>query len=150
MELLLVFPLGLMIISDFQCRRVLLWQLILFGILQIILSFNRLGAVTTLHNILINLFVLLFISLALGIYIRFRFKKKNVMGIGDIFFILLLSPNFGYHFFIYFLIISSTITLFVWMAYSRISGKKDNEIPLISGIGICYSAVLIYQEIMIL
>jgi len=145
MELLILLPLGLMIISDFRCRRVLLWHLLLFGALQIMLSLYRLGVVVACQYILTNILVLFVIGCVLGLYVRFRFGKKKVMGPGDVLFIFLLSPHFGYRHFLYFLIISSGLTLITWLIYRYASCRESNEIPLISGLGICYFIVLIYQ-----
>jgi hypothetical protein len=151
MELLILFSLFPMIVWDFRCRRVLLWHLLLFGVLQLVLSTYRLGWAVVSQNLIINVLALSVIGIALWLYIRIRFGRKTVIGMGDIIFIFLLSPYFSCREFMYFLIISSLLTLIVWMIcrYIHIE-EKNNEIPLISAFGICYFILLIYQRLMTL
>lgn len=95
MEWMLLFPLILMIFQDFKCRRVSLLPMILFGVLQISFCFWKYGAIQTGYNILANLIVLFVIGTLVTIYACFRFNRsKPFIGIGDIIFILLLTPYF--------------------------------------------------------
>ncbi|WP_291530712.1 hypothetical protein [Bacteroides sp. UBA939] len=142
MELPVLLSLYPMIVSDFRHRRIVLWHLLLFGALQFALDFYRMGATDVFRNFVTNLFILSFMGGILWIYMRLRFGKKNMIGAGDVFFILLLSPHFEYRAFLYFLIISFCLILVAWFIYGS---TTDGGIPLVSALGICYSIVLLYQ-----
>lgn len=135
-----------MIISDFKKRYVYIWQLLLFGAVQLIYCFLTFGKEIMTQNALINSIFLLFLSLCVGIYIIFRFRKKNeLIGWGDILFVLCLTPYFDLYRFLLFMIISMVMSLGGWtILYLR--GQRSKEIPLVSTLGICYSILLIYDN----
>ena len=148
MELLLIFPLLLMIVQDFRCRNVFLWQLLLFGVMQGGGSIYKYGLTLTTWNVLINVAILAIISLTVAVYAFLRFRgKQKIIGLGDVFFILFLTPSFYYLHFLYFLIVSFSLTLIGWLIYIALVRDKTDKIPLISGVGICYSALLVYNVI---
>nr|WP_320059417.1 hypothetical protein [uncultured Bacteroides sp.] len=152
MELFILLPLLVLIIWDFRHRYVLLWHLLFFGGIQIGLSIYKFGLSFTGWNMLINTAILLLIGGVLKVYMHFRFKKKEAIGWGDVIFIFLLSPYFTYRAFLYFLIISFSLTLITWFiyTYNRSKDVGNDKIPLISGVGLCYFVLLIYQKINIL
>lgn len=148
MEWILVFPLMPMIYQDFKSRNVALWQLTLFGIMQIIVCFFKYGAVQTGYIALINLIILASISIAVLVYAYFRFKlKQQLIGSGDIIFILLLSPYFLFPSFLYFLIVSFLVSLLSWWFEGYLRKMRVQNIPLVSYLGICYTIVLIYNSL---
>ncbi len=148
MELFLLFPLGLLVYWDFRARSVLLWHLLLFGLIQIGICIYKYGATLAGWNALINVCILLFMGVTVAVYFFLRYRKKqSPIGMGDVIFILLLTPYFTYRPFLYFLIISFTFTLISWVIWNHSRVEKSRNIPLISGVGICYALLLIYNVI---
>lgn len=146
MELLLLPPLLFMIYWDFRHRNILLWHILLFGVLQIGVCIYKYGVVSTGWNAAINIAILVIIGIVVGVYSAFRFKgKKKPIGMGDILFILFLTPFFDHRTFLYFLIISFCLTLVGWGIWHYLLKKPSENIPLVSGVGICYASLLIYQ-----
>lgn len=148
MEWVLLFPLILMIFQDFKCRQVSLLSMLLFGVLQIGFCFWKYGAIQTGYNILANLIVLFVIGAFVTIYAYFCFNQsKQLIGIGDIIFILLLTPYFLFPYLLHFLIISFIMALLSWGIGVYLQKKKAFTIPLISYLGICYTIVIIYNSL---
>ena len=145
--MLLLIPLILMIISDYRFRNVRLWHLLLFGTMQLSICFYEKGFEITGQNILINILIFLIISGFIALYAWFRFRtKKELIGWGDILFILCLTPAFSYRQFLFFMIISLSVILAVWLLWLYFKQRVD-KIPLVSGLGVCYSVLLIYNTI---
>lgn len=148
MEWILLFPLAPMIYQDFKYRNVTLWQLLLFGIMQMTVCFYKYGAIQTGINTLTNVAVMGIISAAVIVYAYFRFQRKQqFIGSGDILFILLLAPYFLCPYFLHFLIISFLLALVGWWIGVYMKGKKTFQIPLVSYLGICYSVVVVYNSL---
>lgn len=147
MVILLIITLVFLIVSDFRGRFVYMWQIVLFFVAQLIYCFLTLGQKNVTQNILINSIALLFLFLCVGIYVIFRFRKKEkIIGWGDILFIFCLTPYFELYQFIFFMVISMSLSLAGWTV-SYLYGQRNKEIPLVSVLGICYSILLIYDNI---
>lgn len=147
MVILVIVTLVLLIISDFKSRYVYLWQIGLFLITQLIYCFFTLGKEILFLNILVNNIILLIISLSVGIYVILRFhNKKDLIGWGDIFFIICLTPYFSPNRFLLFMIVSLALSLSYW-SISYFFCQQSREIPLISTLGVCYSILLIYDNV---
>lgn len=148
MEWILLFPLIPMICQDFKCRSVALWQLLLFGIMQISVCLFKYGVIQTGFNTLANLIILVIIGVSVMIYAHFRFKRKEtIIGCGDIIFMLLLTPYFLYPHILHFLIVSLLIALICWWVGNYIRKKRMSNIPLVSYLGICFAIVVVYNSI---
>lgn len=148
MEFLLLFPLSLMIYQDFKFRNVLLWQLLLFGAVQIGICICKYGLIPAGYNAFINLIILLVVSVFVVVYAYFRYKNKHqFIGGGDVVFILLLTPYFSSRHFLYFLTLSFLLTLVGWMVWGYFQKERSNDIPLVSGVGICYAILLMYNSL---
>lgn len=148
MEWILLFPLIPMIFQDFRCRRVSLVPILLFGVLQICVCIWKYGAVQAGYNILANLIALIIISGFVTIYAYFRFKlKKQIIGGGDIIFLLLLTPYFTFPYLLHFLIVSFLLALFGWGIRIYHTKEKVFTIPLISYLGICYAIIIMYNSL---
>ncbi len=149
MEYLVLLPLIVMIVWDIKFRYVLLWHVLAFGTIQLVLCWQRYGWQLAGINALMNLISVLLITIFIHIYVYIRFQdfRTKVMGGGDVVFIILLTPYFSYRDFLLFLVSSFTITLIIWGVYSL--KKKEAiataDVPLVSGMGICYSLLLIYH-----
>ncbi len=148
MEWILLFPLAPMICQDFKYRNVALWQLLLFGVMQIVVCYFKYGAVRTGYNVMVNLSIVAIIGTAVAVYAYFRFKqKRQLIGGGDIIFILLLAPYFGNSYFLYFLIASFLLALIGWGIEARLRKERTHNIPLVSYLGICYAIVVGYNSL---
>ena len=147
MKLLLLIPLIFMIISDYRFRNIRLWHLLVFGILQLSVCIYENGIRMTGQNILMNTAILVIIGGVVMIYSRLRFEgKKELIGWGDILFILCLVPAFSYRHFLGFMIISLSLILLVWLFRAFLKHRVE-KIPLVSGLGVCYSVLLIHNII---
>lgn len=148
MEWILLFPLAPMIYQDFKYRNVTLWQLLLFGIMQMTVCFYKYGAIQTGLNTLANVAVMGIISATMIVYAYFRFKRKQrLIGSGDIVFILLLTPYFLCSYFLHFLIVSFLLALVGWCIGNCMRKEKASHIPLVSYLGICYAVVVVYNSL---
>lgn len=148
MQLLLLLPLIPLIISDWKYRIIYVWNLALFGLMSFGIAVWQKGLTTIAVVSFQNLLILGIIGCMTGLYIYFRYgKSKKMMGGGDMGFILLLTPVFtNMRTFVIFLIISSALSLTIWHIF-KIFGKTTGDIPLVSGIGICYSVLLIFNSL---
>lgn len=148
MKLFILIPLLLMIVSDYKIRKVVLWQLILFGLIVAGVSLAENGLRNACMNLTVNMLLSLFIGLCVYIYFLLRYKSvQSVIGKGDILFILFLTPFFSSRSFLIFMLISFVATLGMWGIVHLIRRKND-PIPLISGLGVCLCALLIYKQLM--
>lgn len=145
MKLVLLIPLSLLVISDFRSREVCLWHLLLFGSMQIAFAVAGYGMAEAGKNILCNTLLCLAVCLFCIAWFMFRGKRvKKMTGLGDLIFIWFLTPVFTYCEFPVFITVSFTVTLTAWvMVY--FAGKATRDIPLISGMGVCYAFFLTYS-----
>lgn len=147
MQLVILIPLVMMILSDYRSRTVVLWQLLLFGIIVLIISLAENGLRATGMNTAINIFLSLLIGLSVYLYFLLKYKSvQSVIGKGDILFLLFLTPFFTPLLFLIFMLVSFVATLLMWGIYTLIR-KRNSNIPLISGVGVCLCILLIYQQL---
>lgn len=146
MVLILIILLIALIIGDFKYRYVYIWQLLLFAAVQTTFCLITLGGMTVFQNLLVNGGITLFVSLLVRLYLFFRFRGKKIeaIGWGDIIFIFILTPYFPISTFLYFMIISLLLTLGGWGIF-YLMGSKSKDVPLVSTLGICYCVFLIYN-----
>lgn len=147
MQLMILIPVVLMILSDYKSRTVILWQLLLFGVIVLLVSLAKNGLQLTSMNIAINM--ILSILAGLGVYLYFLVKYKSaqsIIGKGDILFILFLTPFFTPRLFLLFMLVSFVATLTMWGIHALVRKHNANDIPLITGLGLCLSILLIYQQ----
>ena len=151
MELLLLLPLILLIRSDFREKQVGILPLLLLGILQWGWVFWEYGGSLLWWRIVLNGSVLLVMGMGVLLYLLVKYGKRTnplngFLGSGDIWFLICLLPAFEVKEFVWFLVISFLLTIAGWMVY-RLSGKRNDRIPLVGTVGICYSIYLIYRFI---
>lgn len=147
-----ILPIVMMIISDFRWRSVnLLWLICLF-IVSVVVSILLGGIRDVVINVLTN--CLLIIYLAVGVFLYFSIKARHWVnllrchfGVGDLIFLICLTPIFNIYHYLLFLTISFCITLALW-GLCRLSGRiNSTSIPLVSSVGIVF---LVYIAIKIL
>ncbi len=145
MKLIILIPLLLMIVSDYKFRTIVLWQLIFFGIIMLGISLIENGLMTTLLNISLNILISFIVGLCVYFYFLIKYRSVySIIGKGDILFILFLTPFFPPRMFLIFMFTSFIATLFMWIVISLIK-KSGDKIPLVSGIGVCLSVLLVYN-----
>ncbi|MDR0894162.1 MAG: hypothetical protein LBN06_02495 [Prevotellaceae bacterium] len=144
--IVLLFPLAGMVYEDFKRRSIPVWLLLLFGALQVGVSVWREGIRMVGVHLLSNLLMMCIIGTTVALYCYLRFRgKRRVIGWGDILFIAFLTPCLELRTFLLFLIVSLTFTLVGWMLFLLTDKREQREIPLVSGIGICYGAFILYE-----
>ena len=139
-----------MVISDLRSRRIGMVHLIIFGITLLAASILEFGWRQVMVNASFNLLTVLLLWLFLYGYSRLRkMKLSDMSGGGDLAFALTVVPYLEIREYILFLISSCVLTLSVWWM-SGIKGKRSKEIPLVTGMGTCLGAVILYRTITVL
>ena len=101
-------------------------------------------------NTAFNFLIVLLLWIVLLGYAHLRkMRLLEMVGGGDIGFVLTLLPYFEPHGYVLFLIVSSTLTLVGWLA-SGVRRKRSGNVPLITGIGTCLIVEILYKEIIYL
>ena len=143
---LVLIPTAIMVISDFKHREIVLWILSLFSILSVGAGIYSYGWKTVITNVAYNILLLSYLSIGLLSYLwirnrRFTNPLKRHLGIGDMLFILALTPLFGVREFLLFLLVSMISALVWWL----ISGRQKT-IPLVGVLGIVLGIYLMLYE----
>ena len=139
-----------MVISDLRSRRIGIVHLIFFGITLLVTSLWEFGWRQVLVNLSFNLLTVLLLWLFLYGYSRLRkMKLSEMIGDGDLWFAMAVTPYLELREYVVFLIVSCTMTLAVcWL--SGLWGRKERDIPLVAGMGTCLGAVILYRTITVL
>ena len=125
-------------------------HLIIFGITLLTASLLEFGWRQVMVNALFNLLAVLFLSISLYGYSRMRkMRLSDMIGGGDLAFALAAMPYLEIREYILFLILSCVLTLAVWWM-SGIKGKRIKYIPIVTGMGTCLGAVILYRTITVL
>ena len=149
-SLLCIPSLAAMVISDLRSRRIVIVHLIIFGITLLIASLQEFGWRQVLVNASFNLLTVLLLWLFLYGYSRLRkMSLADMIGGGDLAFALTVVPYLEIREYILFLISSCVLTLAVWWM-SGIKGKQSKYIPLVTGMGTCLGAVILYRTLTVL
>lgn len=134
-----------MIVSDLRSRRIGMLPLIVFGIVLLAVSLVEFEWRQTAINVVFNLLTLSLLILALYGYSRVRkMRLCEMIGGGDLAFVLTLMPYFEVRAYMLFLIVSSCITLSIWYLARR---RHCGDIPLVSGLGACFVVLIFYRMI---
>lgn len=124
-----------MIISDLRQRVINVYVLAFFASLVVYSVYNCGGIYILTARLKLNIFFLAFMFICVGLYIKLI--KRNVtdcIGLGDILFIIALTPLFEIRQFIIFLIVTFASTWLISIVLSRFLQFKT--IPLVSCAGI--------------
>lgn len=149
--LLPIIPALIMAVSDFRHRTISVLWLAVFGVAAIAGSLITQGAESFMTNSIINVLVLALMAAAVYLYLTIKNDRainptKEHIGLGDILFILLLTPMFGVREFLVFLISSFCVAL-LWALAVKLIAKREFTIPLVGVLGITF---LVYQLIVFL
>lgn len=149
-NLLCIPPLAAMVISDLRSRRIGILHLIIFGITLLTASILEFGWCQVLMNALFNLLAVLLLWLFLYGYSRMRkMRLTDMIGGGDLAFALAVMPYMELRDYVLYLVSSCVLTLAVWCLLG-IKGKRSKYIPLVTGMGTCLGAVILYRTITVL
>lgn len=149
-SLLCIPPLAAMVISDLRSRRIGILHLTIFGITLLTASIWEFGWCQVLINLSFNLLTVLLLWLSLYGYSSMRKRRlADMIGDGDFAFALAAMPYLEIRDYVLFLISTCVLTLAVWWI-SGIKGKRSKEIPLVTGMGTCLGAVILYRTITVL
>ena len=147
MEMLLLWPLLVLIRSDFRERQVSVPVLLVFGSIQWSICLAESGTTIFAERILENFILLAVWGMSTVVGIRWlRLGKGRTwtgwIGKGDLAFLVCLLPVFPLRFFLFFLLSSLTISLIYWLILKE---STSSTIPLVSMVGICYLPVLLFR-----
>ena len=141
-------PLFWLIVQDFRSRTIPLSGLIVFGFSTLSIAWFIHGMAVMFLHILCNLIL---VGLLLGgvkgfLWLRHRNHAsltEKWIGEGDIGFIVCLTPLFDLQTYTWFLTLSLTATLLIYMLY-RYLGGTSTTIPLVSTLGITLSVYTLF------
>ena len=149
-SLLCIPPLAAMVISDLRSRRIGILHLIIFGITLLTAALLEFGWRHVLVNTSFNLLTVLLLWLFLYGYSRLRkMSLTNMIGSGDLAFALAVMSYMELREYVLYLVSSCVLTLAVWWLFG-IKGKRSKDIPLVTGMGACIGAVILYRTITVL
>lgn len=149
MEMLLslftLVPLGVLAVSDIRSRTVSTWWLLVFGALLLFGSAARTGWDCVLLRICGNCAVLFVVGCALGFYAKIRRRGlPELLGSGDLLFLVLLSPASGTRAYVRFMLVACVLGLACWPIFKRLQPEM-NGIPMVSVMAVCFVCVMAYQ-----
>ena len=147
MEMITFLPLLWMIRSDFKERTVGLVVLVLFGVMVTITEGIGGGWQVCLFRFLQNMMLLGFLVIGVMTYFILKDKRsvlagQSVGGMGDIGFLVCLTPAFEVLDFTWFLVVSSFLSL---LFYPFIPSWRQKGIPFVSTLGISYIVYVLYH-----
>lgn len=149
-SLLCIPPLAAMVISDLRSRRIGIVHLIIFGIMLLTASLLEFGWRQVMVNASFNLLTVLLLWLFLYGYTRIRkMRLADMIGSGDLAFAFAVMPYMEFRDYMLYLVSSCVLTLAVWWLFG-IKGKQSKDIPLVTGMGACLGAVILYRTIIVL
>ena len=140
----MLIPTTVMIVSDFRNRGIAVWSLFLFAVLSIGSALYAYGWEAVIYNMAYNIFLLFYLGIGIAIYLWFRNRRftnpfEHYLGLGDLLFVLALTPLFGLTEFLIFLLASMIGGLVWWL----VSGRYGT-IPLVSIMGIALGIYMIF------
>lgn len=144
-SLLSVIPLGVLVVSDVRSRTVSSWWLLALGFVLWVNACVAVGLRPFIIQVLGN--AVLFLTIGAAVYAYLRVRKKDIrsmLGLGDVLFLVAVLPVFEMIGFLWYLIISCTLALFVWPVCRRLQPNLAG-IPLVSVFGTCLAVFIVLQ-----
>lgn len=147
--MLLLPPLVLMIISDFRCRKInIYWLIVLFAVVATV-AVIVLGGRASGMNILFNTGLLVYWAVAWMVYRWIRYRDwanplNKHIGVGDVLFFLTLTPMFEFKDYLIFLITALAFSLAWWIIMVALR-RKAQTIPLVATSGLVLSGYIILK-----
>lgn len=145
LSILLVIPLVVLVISDIRSRTVSSWWLLTFGILNLIFLGLLDGWKCVVNRIVGNLLLLLLIGSFIWVYSKVRHKRlPELLGLGDVLFLVVLLPAFGWMEYMKYIVASSLVGILLWPLF-RIVQPLKRGIPMVSVLALLYSFAMSYK-----
>ena len=149
LSLLLLIPLVILTISDIRSRTVSSWWLLTFGILNLIFMGITEGWKCVAIRTFGNLLLLLIVGLTLLAYAKVRHKRlPEMLGLGDVLFLVVVSPAFGWAEYLKYIVASSLVGILLWPLFRLVQPLKTG-VPLVSVLALGYIVALGYKLIMV-
>ena len=149
LSLLLLIPLVILTISDIRSRTVSSWWLLTFGILNLIFMGITEGWKCVAIRTFGNLLLLLIVGLTLLAYAKVRHKRlPEMLGLGDVLFLVVVSPAFGGAEYLKYIVASSLVGILLWPLFRLVQPLKTG-VPLVSVLALGYIVALGYKLIMV-
>ncbi|MCI5719715.1 MAG: hypothetical protein MR294_04815 [Bacteroidales bacterium] len=145
--LLSMIPLFPLVVSDFRRREVDVGWLLCFGVVVAAVSVIENSFGTAWRNVVGGLALYSVMGAFLFLYSKVRkMTVASMLGGGDVLFCLFITPFFEVRELVLFLVISFSLTLFVWIVFKRLHGGSK-EIPLVGGAGLCLAIYLMFKTL---
>ena len=149
LSLLLLIPLVILMISDVRSRSVSSWWLLTFGILNLIFMGITDGWKCVAIRTFGNLLLLLIVGLTLLAYAKVRHKRlPEMLGLGDVLFLVVVSPAFGEAEYLKYIVASSLVGILLWPLFRLVQPLKIG-VPMVSVLALGYIVALGYKLIMV-
>ena len=149
LSLLLLIPLVILMISDVRSRSVSSWWLLTFGILNRISMGITEGWKCVAIRTFGNLLLLLIVGLTLLAYAKVRHKRlPEMLGLGDVLFLVVVSPAFGWAEYLKYIVASSLVGILLWPLF-RLAQPLKIGVPMVSVLALGYIVALGYKLIMV-
>ena len=146
---ILLIPLSILTISDIRSRTVSSWWLLTFGILNLIFLGLLDGWKCVVIRIVGNLLLLLLIGSFIWVYSKVRHKRlPELLGLGDVLFLVVLLPAFGWAEYVKYIVASSLVGIFLWPLF-RIVQPLKRGIPMVSVLSLVYLVAFGYKLFML-
>ena len=138
-----MIPAAIMALSDFRSRKIALWSLLLLFALCLPISIYIYGGSAVVNRIVLNILLLAYLGVGILLYLWVRHRRftnplRRYLGVGDLLFVLALTPLFPLKEFLIFLLASMVGGLAWWMV-----GSRKDSIPLVGILGIALGIYLI-------
>lgn len=140
-QALMCISLAVMMVSDLRYRRIHVGWLGCFALMAGLYAYIRYLPVWVLLNICFNtvLIAIMFSGALILIPLLYHKHLKDCIGLGDVLFLLAITPLFETQPFAIFLIASFSYSLYWFHGYSKTSLLWERRnIPLITTTGLCY------------
>ena len=142
---ILLIPLSILTISDIRSRTVSSWWLLTFGILNLIFLGLLDGWKCVVNRIVGNLLLLLLIGSFIWVYSKVRHKRlPELLGLGDVLFLVELLPAFGWMEYMKYIVASSLVGILLWPLF-RIVQPLKRGIPMVSVLSLVYLVAFGYK-----
>lgn len=125
------------------------WWLLTFGILNLIFMGITDGWKCVAIRTFGNLLLLLIVELTLLAYAKVRHKRlPEMLGLGDVLFLVVVSPAFGEAEYLKYIVASSLVGILLWPLFRLVQPLKIG-VPMVSVLALGYIVALGYKLIMV-
>lgn len=125
------------------------WWLLTFGILNLIFMGITDGWKCVAIRTFGNLLLLLIVGLTLLAYAKVRHKRlPEMLGLGDVLFLVVVSPAFGEAEYLKYIVASSLVGILLWPLFRLVQPLKIG-VPMVSVLALGYIVALGYKLIMV-